>query len=629
MFNNHSPNDSEPAVRIDQSYVPVHYELFVHPNIPFKAFLGKVIITFKCNQKNNHVELHIDPTIQINNVSQNGNELRHCIEDKRLKIFSESPESSPITIDYRGSLDHNLNGFYYINDENVCTQFEPNYARKLLPCFDEPCVKSTFKVIVQASANLKALSNMPQESIIQKGDDNITTFQTTPPMCTYLLAIAIGNFVCLSGNSSSGLPVDIYLAPEYSQFLQFPLKIAIQALDYLENYFDMGVGLPRLQIIGVKKFLLGGMENYGLIVIHEKLFLSPPLPEIAEKNIESYHVSPNEKQLLEMAFIPQMLDNLAQFLLKFPLTSLSTMMDEFSINMTMSQFSAPACLMLLAEVITHEIVHMWAGDIVSPNWWDSLWLNEGYATLLPSLIFDQVYPTLNFSLYNNDLNNHIALAFDTFEGARPVHGYCFKESDSLDIISYNKASMVLRMIRLIVGHDNFRDAYRAFLKKFKNKSAETKDLLDCFSEYFSKISNLDFNVQEFFDAWIYNNGFPLIVLEDNCIRQMPFSGNGVGVWPIPLFVIYGKGQETKTTQILLKTDEKELNFDADWIIIDPKFESFCRVWYVGDWFTKAVMFGCSHLSEREKINFKHHQQFLASHQFINEEDIKALNVFIV
>lgn len=643
LFTPESPKN--PAIRLAQNYIPYHYNIFIRTDIPNKILSGKVDIFVKriTEQCPDYMELHVDPTLIIMSVTKKDIPLTFQVDPiGKLTINGKQLDvDGPITISYVGTLNHQWKGMFYIDDDSCCTQFEPNDARKAFPCYDEPWAKATFTISLCHKSELTALSNMPAVSVTPSTypNESVTLFQETPPMCTYLVAMAVGKYSCVTGQTSRGLPVDIYASQGNEQYLHLPLQEAIKALNYLESYFDMEFNLPRLQILAAKHFMFGGMENYGLIIIIEKLFLKPPMNM---NEMAAYEITPMERQMIDMLSAPNILDQMANFMRHSSLMQLSTMMDEQSATLVVNTLSQPACFSILSQVITHEIVHMWAGDIVSPKWWDALWLNEGFATLLPSLMFDEYHPEFTFIKLYDDSTNQMALALDSLEGTRPIHGSIISESDGFDMMSYNKAGAVLRMIRNLVGPIRFRNAYRSFLKDFCYKSADTIDLMQKFMDYFDPNGKnngnispgegaFNFDVKKFFDAWIYKDGFPLIVLEDNFIRQMPFSpGDEKRIWPIPLQILYGKQNtdEVKTKTLFLEGEELKIDdIDADWVIINPGLESFCRVWYVGDWLTNAIVFGLKHLNEREKSIFRIDLMLLCTRGYVDSSDVELLQSY--
>jgi aminopeptidase N len=189
-----------------------------------------------------------------------------------LIIDCRSPESAPIEISYEGSLAHNCIGLFYVNDEFCVSHFEPKQARKAFPCFDERFAKSTFSYLFQTRADLTILTNVPVRSVTVFGNGyKHSEFSATLRMSTYLVAFVVGKFDRVTGETSRGLPVDVYASVGKERFLHYPLQEAIKAIEWFADFYAIPYELPRLQILGSPRFMFGGMENYGLIVIVEVL----------------------------------------------------------------------------------------------------------------------------------------------------------------------------------------------------------------------------------------------------------------------------------------------------------------------------------------------------------------------
>lgn len=163
--------------------------------------------------------------------------------------------------------------------------------------------------------------------------------------------------------------------------------------------------------------------------------------------------------------------------------------------------------------------------------------------------------------------------------------------------------------------------FKNILKSFKHKSIRSEEMINFFSR------NLDINVDKFFHQWIYHHGYPLIVLEENAIRQISF-GEDNELWSIPLKIIYGTDQNHFEKIIFLEEESIILDFFADWIIINPGFLSFCRVWYVGDWFYQAVSKIQQFLNPLEINLFYSDQLTLSKKGFIDQQDIDYLVPFV-
>lgn len=252
--------------RLPQNYVPTHYDLYIHVTPRTYPFNARVTITFQKNQDDDKVILDIHQNVSIVKITQDQTELKYTVDYPKLVIFRSSTQdisSSPITIEYLLTPNFNDNTGFYSFEDSFLTKFEANYAQKMLPCFDEPCIKSTFSVTIQIPQNLTGLSNMPSESTQIISDEKEIKFPPSPPMCTYLLCIFIGDFQCIEGKSKSGIPVKLYTKSGLQNQLEEFLRIAVFSLDWCEEKLGVKYELPHLQLVSYRGFR-GGMENYGL-----------------------------------------------------------------------------------------------------------------------------------------------------------------------------------------------------------------------------------------------------------------------------------------------------------------------------------------------------------------------------
>ena len=164
---------------------------------------------------------------------------------------------------------HGCEGFY-TREGCYFTKFEPNYAPTLLPCFDDPIVRSTFSVKIKFPRRLTCLSNMPAKASRADGEEAETEFLETPAMCAYLLAVFVGDFGRIEGETLNGLPVKMYAANGRQDLLWEHLKGALFAVDWMEKKTGAKYELPHLQFVSHSGVGVG-MENYGLIALKEYL----------------------------------------------------------------------------------------------------------------------------------------------------------------------------------------------------------------------------------------------------------------------------------------------------------------------------------------------------------------------
>lgn len=526
--------------RLSQDIIPSHYEVSFEPDIPAKIFSARQLITFisPSNAQTDHAELFAHKSLTIHSITQNGAELKYSRDEEtsRFNIFGDNLTSHPVEINFYGSLDHFTMGWYYVNDECCSSQFESSYARYLMPCFDEPCVKCTFSISITTLKHLTAYSNMPAQSILTNEDNTkrTFTFHQTPPMSCYLLALVVGDFDMKTGFTKRHLPVDVIAPRGKAELMDEPLQIGIRSVEWLEDFLQVDFPLPRLQLITVPEFQYGAMENFGLLIFRASCFL-----------------------------------------FKTGVTSLRS-------------------LYYSANTISHEIVHQWAGDCTSPKWWNSIWLNEGFASIMPYIMLDEMFP--DWKIF---INYHLWQTIPAFsaDSSPSTHPICCEANSPEEIealfdqISYSKACSIISMLKNYISLEKLRDALRIFYKRFYYKCAETDDLIECLREVITDQKYGD--IGQFVKFWTSEKGYPLVTFDGENVSQARFTTNGLEelpedkAWPIPLFILRKKKNDHSIVMDQIMFDKKTMSIkaivdDSEWVKLNPGYRSFCRVYYSGE-----------------------------------------------
>ena len=351
-------------------------------------------------------------------------------------------------------------GFYrskYIVDGEerwmATTQFESTDARRAFPCWDEPALKSKFRVSLTIPSHLSALSNMPVAKKEERGDkQTFYAFEETPIMSTYLLAFIVGEFDYVEDKTKEGVDVRVYTPLGKSEQGKFALHMATRTLSFFTEYFGIPYPLPKSDMIAIADFSSGAMENWGLITYRETALL------IDEKNS-----SVTNKQRV-------------------------------------------------AYVVAHELAHQWFGNLVTMEWWKELWLNEGFATWVGNLATAEFYPEWDiWTKFSSDYFSR-AQGLDSMLTTHPieVEVYNSAEIDEIfDLISYCKGASVIRMVATYLGEDAFKEGLNIYLTRHQYANATTDDLWRALAESSKK------DVKGFMDNWIKRPGLPVLSVQQN------------------------------------------------------------------------------------------------------------------
>jgi aminopeptidase N len=336
--------------------------------------------------------------------------------------FARTLPAGPVTlkIAYSGVLSGDLRGFYLSRTARrnyAVTQFEPTDARRAFPSFDEPAYKATFDISLIVPQGDTAISNtnVVSDQPGPTAGEHTVTFARTPKMSSYLVAFLVGDFKCLSG-SSDGVPIRACATPDKVQFAQFALSGAEFFLHYYDDYFGIKYPMPKLDMIAIPDFEAGAMENFGAITYRETAML------VDEKTA--------------------------------------------SIN----------AQKVVAVDVAHEMAHQWFGDMVTMEWWNNIWLNEGFATWMSNKPLAAWKPEWEIPQSEaSELNQTLDL--DAARATRAIRARADTPdeiNEMFDGISYGKAAAVLLMTEHYLGEDTFRAGVRSYLQAhiYGNATAE-------------------------------------------------------------------------------------------------------------------------------------------------------------
>ncbi|CAN2388886.1 angiotensin maturation [Pristimantis euphronides] len=470
------------------SYIyPLHYDLDIQPEMDKDTYTGTVTIWLKLTRANTkHLWLHIRETkiIEKPSLRSQNNEIpiKHCFEFRHHEyvVFEANQDLQPnadddnlddtyrLTLQFSGQLNGSLVGFYRttyqesgVEKSIAATDHEPTDARKSFPCFDEPNKKATYNISIKHRKEYSALSNMPVQSSKEEENGWVRTyFHKSVRMSTYLVAFAVHQFTYVETFSKRQIPLRIYVQPLQRETAVYAANTTKVVFDFFEEYFNMSYSLPKFDQIAIPDFGTGAMENWGLVTYRETNLL----------------YDPNE--------------------------------------------SATVNKQRVAAVIAHELVHQWFGNIVTMDWWDDLWLNEGFASFFEYLGVNTAEPTWNMldQILIDDLLP--VMRDDALLSSHPIIVSVSTPAEItsvFDAISYNKGASLLRMLENWLTPEKFQLGCQNYLKKYHFKNAKTDDFWNSLAEASDK------PVKEVMDTWTRQMGYPVLNVESgNIVKQQRF-----------------------------------------------------------------------------------------------------------
>lgn len=547
-------------VLLPTNVIPFHYDIEITPDLKSFKFDVDETVHVNVNEENvNTIAFHARE-LYIHEAFFNGPEnpmtsIKYNFKEDGFTTTLTFSSSFPIgkgelKLKFTGILNSDMAGFYrsqYTDaDGNKkfvgSTQFEALDARRAFCCWDEPARKATFSISMVVPSNLNALSNMPEIEVqnLPNGMKRVA-FDKSPIMSTYLVAWVVGEFDVISGVTNHGVVVRVFAPPGRAKQGRFALDVGLKALDFYDDFFQVPYPLPKLDMVCITEFAAGAMENWGLVTYRENALM-----------IEESKASSITKQRV-------------------------------------------------ASVVAHELAHQWFGNLVTMEFWDGLWLNEGFASFMQEFCIDAIFP--GYKMWDQWTTESFANAMrlDSLRSSHPII-VPIKRAEEVeqifDAISYAKGSTVVQMIYTTLGYDDFRKGLQIYFQRHKYGNTETKDLWNAWTE----ASGID--VSELMKTWTTRLGYPYVsVVSENwtsssveiTLKQSWFLADGsitedesndtTAIWQIPLLfatngqvsgkaVIMNKKSQTFTIPLMPGS-----NLDSEFLKINAGQKALVRVAY--------------------------------------------------
>ena len=541
-----------PHGQLPTTVTPTHYalDLKIVPSDP--TFSGTASIDVKLEKPTSLIWLHgrelnvtkaevVDAGGAV--IQATWTEIPDSFGVVKLALAKEAKgPTAKINVTYSAKFNENLEGVYRVNEGGeayIFTQMEPFDARRGFPSFDEPRFKTPFDLKLTVRKNDAFTANAP---VVKReelpGDLARITFQETKPLPTYLVALAVGPFdvvswepVAKTAVRDRPVPLRGFTSKGKGEQIKYALSHTGALLTTLESYFGIPYPFEKLDIIAAPDFSAGAMENAGAIVYREQLML----------------------------------------------------MDERSPLSTKRRY---------AVVHAHEMAHQWFGDLVTPAWWNDIWLNEAFATWMEHKVTDAWDPKGEYS--RDGLRDAIgAMAEDSHYSSRritqPIEGMG-DINNAFDGITYEKGNGVIAMFEHYYGVENFRKGVQNYLNSHAYGTGTSREFFDAIGK-----ANNDTKGIAAFESFTNQAGVPLVEAELVC------DAKGVGVnvkqrryfpasstpndglkwqWKIPICIAYGDGTTRDQDCSLLEQQTARLPLKAKtcpkWIMPNADGAAYMR-----------------------------------------------------
>ena len=299
------------------------------------------------------------------------------------------------------------------------TQFETYDAHRMYACFDQPDLKATFALTVDAPAGWTCVSGAAVQERPAEGESGRWRFVAMPRVSTYITALVAGPYAS-AHDEHDGIPLGLYCRASLVQHLDADELFAVtkQGFDFFHRVFGYRYPFGKYDQLFVPEFNAGAMENAGAVTFLEDYVFRSRVTDAAYER--------------------------------------------------------------RAETVLHEMAHMWFGDLVTMRWWDDLWLNESFATYMSVLA--QASDTRWTGAWTTFANAEKTWAYrqDQLPSTHPIAADITDMDDvrvNFDGITYAKGASVLKQLVAWVGQDAFLGALRTYFTKHEYGNTVLADLL--------------------------------------------------------------------------------------------------------------------------------------------------------
>ena len=392
----------------------------------------------------------------VEEIIWNGRQLANSAYDGNRIALPELEENNSIRIRGTASYDHTGLGLHRSTDPvdgsaYIYSDFEPYEAHRTFPCFDQPDLKGSFRFRVRVPADWSVVSAEPGSpgDAAPSDDSRWWDFPATMPLAPYVIGLAAGPFHKVNGRRGA-TELGLYCAKSLEAYLDADelFEITAQGLDYFERLFRIPYPFAKYDQVFCPEKVNGAMESPGCVTITDEVLWRG--------------------------------------------------------RATTRQGS------IRADLILHEMAHMWFGDLVTMRWWDDLWLNESFASLMSNLAVDRATKYTDAWVSFLTIYKAMGRSEDQLRSSHPIVTTVPDVEavrGNFDRITYEKGAAALRQLMAWVGEDNFFAAINSHLTEHRSGNAEFADLVGALQASSGK------DVRGWAKAWLETVGINLLRCE--------------------------------------------------------------------------------------------------------------------
>ena len=550
--------DTLDPYRLPGGVRPVRYDVTLRPSLDDSSFTGRIEIAVDVDSGTSALVLNA-AELKIGRCAVDGTDAPWELDAATERLIIRpgdtiDPGPHRVSIDFVGVLNDKLRGFYrstYVGDDGrehviATTQMQATDCRRAFPCWDEPEFKAVFGITLEVDEGLTAISNGREIERSTGAGRTSIRFADTMVMSSYLVAFVVGRLESTATVDVEGIPLRVVHVPGKGHLTDFALDVGAFSLRWFQDYYGIAYPSDKVDLVALPDFAAGAMENLGCITFRENLLLIDPA------------------------------------------TSTQTELQN------------------VADVVAHELAHMWFGDLVTMRWWNGIWLNEAFATFMEIAACEAYRPDWErWTSFGTERS--AAFDVDSLRNTRTVEFEVRSPADAdamFDVLTYQKGGSLLRMLEQYLGTERFRGGVNHYLRTHAYANTETGDLWDAIETTSGE------PVRAIMDPWIWQPGYPIVrasLIESDGrpalrIEQHRFlfdadtttpttTGTTTGtsarvdgvadhdttIWPVPIHIRNG----STTTTVLLDTADRliELAEPNATVVVNAGGSGYFRVGY--------------------------------------------------